>query len=49
MVKNILPVIVDKLLVIDAEIKIKTKLNNYNAIIIKNLLVRLYQIANSTF
>ena len=35
--------------IIDAEIKMKTKLNNYNAIIIKNLLVRLYQIANSTF
>ena len=35
--------------IIDAEIKMKTKLNNYNSIIIKNLLVRLYQIANSTF
>ena len=34
--------------IIDAEIKMKTKLNNYNSIIIKNLLVRLYQIANST-
>ena len=32
----------------DTEIKMKTRLNNYNSILIKNLLIRLYQIANST-
>ena len=34
--------------IIDTEIKLKTKLNNYNGIIIKNLLVKLYRIASST-
>tara|TARA_B100001996_G_C18650295_1_gene589144 strand:+ start:847 stop:1851 length:1005 start_codon:yes stop_codon:yes gene_type:complete len=34
--------------IIDAEIKMKTKMNNYNAIIIKNLLIKLYRLANST-
>ena len=33
--------------IIEAEIKMKTKLNNYNNIIVKNLLVRLYSLANS--
>ncbi len=32
----------------ETEIKMKTRLNNYNSILIKNLLIRLYQIANST-
>ena len=34
--------------IIEAEIKMKTKLNNYNNIIVKNLLIRLYSLANST-
>ena len=33
--------------IIDAEIKMKTKMNNYNTTIIKNLLIKLYQLANS--
>ncbi len=33
---------------IDTEIKMKTRLNNYNNTLIKNLLVNLYRIANST-
>ena len=32
----------------DTEIKMKTKLNNYNNTLIKNLLVNLYIIGNST-
>ncbi len=32
----------------DAEIKMKTKMNSYNSIIIKNLLIKLYILANST-
>ena len=35
-------------LIIDTEISMKTKLNNYNTILIKNLLIKLYSIANST-
>ena len=34
--------------IIDAEILMKTKFNNYNTIIIKNLLIKLYSLANST-
>jgi len=37
-----------KEVVIETEIKMKTKLNNYNNILIKYLLIRLYQIADST-
>tara|TARA_B100000586_G_scaffold269190_1_gene247396 strand:- start:1042 stop:2043 length:1002 start_codon:yes stop_codon:yes gene_type:complete len=37
-----------KEIVIETEIKMKTKLNNYNGILIKYLLIRLYQIADST-
>ena len=37
-----------KRIVFETEIKTKTKLNNYNSILIKNLLIRLYQLANST-
>ena len=37
-----------KEVVIETEIKMKTKLNNYNGILIKYLLIRLYQIADST-
>ena len=32
----------------DAEIKMKTKMNSYNPIIIKNLVIKLYVLANST-
>lgn len=37
-----------KKLVTDTEIVMKTKLNSYNTILIKNLLIRLYSIAKST-
>jgi DNA polymerase III delta subunit len=37
-----------KEVIIETEIKMKTKLNNYNNILIKYLLIRLYQIADST-
>ena len=32
----------------ETEIKMKTRLNSYNSTLIKNLLIRLYQIASST-
>ena len=34
--------------ILDAEIKMKTKMNSYNPIIIKNLVIKLYVLANST-
>ena len=37
-----------KKILIDTEIKMKTRLNNYNNILIKNLIINLYKIANST-
>ena len=37
-----------KSILIDTEIKMKTKLNNYNNTLIKNLLINLYRITNST-
>ena len=38
-----------KKIMVDTEIRMKTKLNSYNTILIKNLLIKLYRIANSTF
>ena len=35
-------------IIIDTEINMKTKMNNYNAIVLKNLLVKIFNIANST-
>ena len=37
-----------KKVLINTEIRMKTKLNTYNSTLIKNLLIRLYRIANST-
>ena len=37
-----------KKILIDTEIKMKTRLNNYNNTLIKNLIINLYKIANST-
>ena len=37
-----------KKMLIDTEIKMKTRLNNYNNTLIKNLIINLYKIANST-
>ncbi len=37
-----------KKILIDTEIKMKTRLNNYNNILIKNLIIDLYKIAKST-
>ena len=34
--------------IIETEIRMKTKMNSYNTIIIKNLLIKLYRLANST-
>ena len=34
--------------ILDAEIKMKTKMNSYNPIIKKNLVIKLYVLANST-
>ena len=38
-----------KKVLINTEIRMKTKLNTYNSTLIKNLLIKLYRIANSTF
>ena len=37
-----------KKILIDTEIKMKTRLNNYNNTLIKNLIINLYRIAKST-
>ena len=37
-----------KKIIVETEIKMKTKLNNYNILLMKNLLIRLFQIAKST-
>ena len=37
-----------KKMLIDTEITMKTRLNNYNNTLIKNLIINLYKIANST-
>ena len=37
-----------KKMLIDTELKMKTRLNNYNNILIKNLIIDLYKIAKST-
>ena len=37
-----------KKILVETEIKMKTKLNNYNNTLIKNLLINLYRIATST-
>ena len=35
-------------IILDAEVHMKTKMNTHNPIILKNLLVRIFNIANST-
>ncbi len=37
-----------KKILVETEIQMKTKFNNYNSVLIKNLVLRIYQIANST-
>ena len=37
-----------KKIITDTEIKMKTRLNNYNSTLIKNLIINLYKITNST-
>ena len=45
---NIKKLDIAKKIIINTEIRMKTKLNAYNNTLIKNLLIRLYRIANST-
>ena len=37
-----------KEIILDTEVKMKTKMNNYNSIILKYLLIRIFSLANST-
>ena len=37
-----------KEIILDTEVSMKTKMNNYNSIVLKNLLIRIFSIAKST-
>ena len=38
-----------KKIILNTEIGMKTKMNNYNSVVLKNLLIKIFSIANSTY
>ena len=37
-----------KKIILDTEVSMKTKMNNYNSVVLKNLLIKIFSIANTT-
>ena len=37
-----------KRIILKTEVGMKTKMNNYNSVVLKNLLIKIFSIANST-